>query len=320
MAVRTRRAAATSEPVHDLPHIANGGFGWRGRARAVLRLAGFLGWTLSMIPVQMVLLRLPGSAKARFPQMFHRVLCRILGVQVVVHGVPAPVHPVLFIANHSSWLDIPVLSTAAPLSFVAKSEVRAWPLFGLMSQLQRTVYVERARRTHAARHRDALAERLRAGDALVLFAEGTSSDGNRVLGFKTALFSAAETPVPVAGAETAGAETGVLVQPVAIAYTRLNGMPMGRDLRPFFAWYGDMELGPHLWQALQMGPLTSEIVFLEPVRLADLGSRKALARHCQAQVAGALGAALRGAATGWPGAVALADPAPAPSHTDPAGL
>src|SRR3546814_8218171 len=102
-----------------------------------------------------------------------------------------------------------------------------------------------------------MTRRLEAGDDLVLFPEGTSGDGNRVLAFKSALFSVAERRPQ---------GEPLTVQPVSIAYTRLDGLPLGRYLRPFFAWYGDMELGHHLWHAIGLGRVTVMVEFHEPVR------------------------------------------------------
>src|ERR1700730_17936455 len=137
----------------------------------------------------------------------------------------------------------------------AKSEVARWPLFGVLAKLQRTVFIERQVHRTAAQ-RGALASRLAAGDGLILFPEGTSGDGNRVLPFKSALFSAAES---------AAGDAPVMVQPVSIAYVRLNGVPMGRLYRPFFAWYGDMEMAPHLWTLLGFGIVTVSVEFHAPV-------------------------------------------------------
>src|SRR6185437_1390398 len=127
-------------------------------------------------------------------------------------------------SNHTGYLDISVLGSRLPASFIAKSEVARWPLFGWLAKLQRSVFVDRQVRS-TAQQRDAIAERLAAKDALILFPEGTSNDGTFVLPFKSALFSV------VFGKS----ETPVTVQPVSLAYTRLDGLPIGRALRPFFA-------------------------------------------------------------------------------------
>ena len=168
-----------------------------------------------------------------------------------------------------------------PASFIAKSEVARWPLFGWLAQLQRSVFVDRQVRS-TARQRDTIARRLAAGDALILFPEGTSGDGNRILPFKSALFSAA------------AAVEGLSVQPVSIAYTRLDGLPSGRALRPLFAWYGAMTMAPHLWRVLGLGTVEIVVEFHPPTTLAACGSRKALARYCEEQIAAGLANALSG--------------------------
>ncbi len=169
-------------------------------------------------------------------------------------------------------------------AFVAKSEVRSWPLFGFLATLQDTVFVARVP-SQTARHRDEMACRLAAGQSLVLFPEGASGDGNRLLPFRSALFSAAHARP---------GEEPVVVQPVSIAYTDLDGLPLGRCLRPLCAWYGDMDLAPHLWQLAGLGRLKVVVRFHSPVTLAEFGSRKALANHCQAEVARGVAAALTG--------------------------
>jgi 1-acyl-sn-glycerol-3-phosphate acyltransferase len=200
---------------------------------------------------------------------------------------------VLMAANHTSWLDIPILSSLAPVSFVAKSEVSGWPFFGTLARLQRTVFIRREK-TKAAEGRDTIRKRLLEGDALVIFPEGTSSDGNRVLAFRSALLSAAETVV----GEEETHHVHAPVQPVSVAYVSLHGMPMGRETRPFFAWYGDMELVPHLWEALVTGPIDVTVTFHPSITIDQLGGRKALAAHCEAVVRGGVITALLGSKGG----------------------
>ncbi len=130
-----------------------------------------------------------------------------------------------------------------------------------------------------------MVDRLEAGDNLFLFPEGTSNDGNGVLPFKSALFA-------VAALKPRGAP--LTVQPVSITYTALDGMPMGRALRPFYAWYGDMELPSHLWQALGLGRATVVVQFHDPVTLEDFASRKAMADHCYRKISEGVASALAG--------------------------
>jgi 1-acyl-sn-glycerol-3-phosphate acyltransferase len=206
-------------------------------------------------------------------------VCWLFGVRVNVIGTPAA-GGVLMTANHSGWLDITVLSAVTPVSFVAKAEVGQWAFFGTLARLQRTVFTRRAR-AKAAEDRDNIRRRLLEGDTLVMFPEGTSSDGNRVLPFRSALLSAAELPL---GEDAQQHIRHAQVQPVSIAYVALYGIPMGRETRPFFAWYGDMELVPHLWEALQTGPIDVTVEFHPPLTIDEAGGRKALALRCQTAV------------------------------------
>src|SRR6266853_1936850 len=198
----------------------------------VARLVLYFAWTLALMPVQWTGLALDYRWVTTLPTFYHRWCCRLLGFRVRTIGRPTTRRPVLFAANHVSYTDVTILGSLIAGSFVAKSEVANWPFFGSLARLQRTVFVDR-RTCNTATQRDAISERLAVGDALVLFPEGTSGDGNRILPFKTALFSAA--------AKSGGVEP-VLVQPVSLAYTRLDGIPIGRVYRPFFAWYGAMGL------------------------------------------------------------------------------
>ena len=252
--------------------------------KAASRILVYVGFTVVLLPVQAVavLFRLP--LQKRLPLWYHRHCCRIMGLRVERRGQQSPVHPTLYVSNHVSYFDIEVLGSLIAGSFVAKREVANWPLFGWLAKLQRSVFIER-RGKQAANDRDEMSARLEAGDDLILFAEGTSGDGNRVLPFKSALFSAAQT-------RPSGKP--LAVQPVAIAYTRLDDTPMGRYLRPYFAWYGDMDLAGHIWQALGFGRVTVEVEFHPVVTMGEFASRKALCNHCQAQVSDAVAAALAG--------------------------
>ena len=252
--------------------------------RAFARLCGYLLVTLPLMPVQAVLLAVGSSWARRLPMFYHRSICRVLGIEVEVHGTMSAAHPTLFVCNHISYFDIEVLGSTILGSFVAKREVAGWPLFGWLARLQRTVFVER-RTTGVADERDELARRLDEGDSLILFAEGTSSDGNRLKPFKSSLLSVAERPVH---------GRPLIVQPVSVAYTRLDGMPIGRQWRPYFAWYGSMELASHLWTAVGLGRLTVALIFHPTLTIADAGSRKALAVSCQAVIGRGLEAANSG--------------------------
>ena len=251
---------------------------------AITRLSLYELLTLPALFAQAVFLasRLPLRRTA--PLWYHRQCCRVLGVVVQRRGRQSRRHPTLYVSNHVSYVDISVLGKLIRGSFVAKVEMREWPFFGWLARLQRTVFVK-WQAGRSAVQRDEMVSRLEGGDDLILFPEGTSGDGNRVLPFKSALFSVVERwpgPEPLA------------VQPVSITYARLDGLPLGRHLRPFYAWYGDMDLLPHLWHLAGLGRVTVVVEFHSPVTLAGFGSRKSLAEHCQCQVARGVAGALSG--------------------------
>jgi lyso-ornithine lipid O-acyltransferase len=270
----------------------------------VTRIALYFGWTLSLMPVQAVGLILRRRWASTLPVFYHRCCCRILGLRIQVIGTPTTARPALFAANHISYTDITVLGSIIPGSFIAKTEVGKWPFFGWLAKLQRSVFVDRQMRSAAAQ-RDAIGDRLAAGDALILFPEGTSGDGNRVLRFKSALFAAAQSEKD---------RPPVIVQPVSLAYVRLDGMPIRRLFRPFFAWYGTTDLAPHIWSMVGLGTVDVVLQFHPPAFLADCGSRKALAGYCHARVAGGLASALFGRLQPMPEApgVFSASPSSAP--------
>ena len=212
---------------------------------------------------------------APFRRWYYRVTAKIVGLKIIVRGVQSRAKPQLVVSNHVSYFDIVVIGSQVAGDFVAKADIAKWPVFGIMAKAGRSVFIDR-RRTATNNARDQIQERLDAGDTLIMFPESTSGDGNHVKTFKSALFTVAERRV----ADAAGQTHHVVVQPVSIAYTRLNGLPLGVGWRPFVAWYGDMEMAPHLWNIAKLGTITVELTFHAPVSLDDFPNRKALAAHC----------------------------------------
>ncbi|MCB1504118.1 MAG: 1-acyl-sn-glycerol-3-phosphate acyltransferase [Hyphomicrobiaceae bacterium] len=278
--------------------------------RAASILAGFAGLTLPLMPVQAGLVRFAPNLARRLPHWYHRRVCGLIGVRLEIEGAVVRDRPVLLVANHTSWLDIPVLSAVAPVSFVAKKEVAGWPGVAALARLQRTVFVDRERRSAVGNTAGDIVRRLVAGDAIVLFAEGTSSDGNRVLPFRTSLFAAAKPSagVPAEG----GAGSDAVVQTVAIAYTRLHGVPISRADRSLVGWYGDMDLPPHAWALLKAGPIDARIVIGAPQPLDSFDDRKALARHSEDEVRSNVIRSLRGLPAGTPICAVRPSQGPAP--------
>jgi 1-acyl-sn-glycerol-3-phosphate acyltransferase len=251
------------------PAFAPGGSGGPSLLRPIRvawRAGGVALWTLPCMLVQSLCLALPGRPKVVFAQFYWRVVSRLLGVRVRAIGSPvsgAGKRPVVFVSNHSSWLDVPVLGGCIDACFVSKDEVGQWPIVGTVARLGRTVFVSRQRQA-TGRERDGMRERLAAGDNLLLFPEGTTSDGSRVLPFRSSFFAVAQGEDPP------------LIQPVSVVYDRLGGLPTGRASRPVFAWYGDMDLATHFWRFSQHRGLRATVLLHPPIDPARFASRKAL--------------------------------------------
>ncbi|HEX5281437.1 MAG TPA: 1-acyl-sn-glycerol-3-phosphate acyltransferase [Micropepsaceae bacterium] len=256
--------------------------------RAFGILVVFASVTFLLLPVQWLAVKLGLPLRRSLPHRYHRFVCALFGIRIELRGNAAR-GGALIVANHTGWLDIPIFSAVRPVSFVSKAEVDKWPFFGTLARMQRSVFVRRERSQTVA-NRETIRQRLAEGDALVIFPEGTSSDGNRVLAFRSGLLSAAEVTIgPVHSNPVC-----VPVQPVSVAYTRVHGIPMGRENRPFFAWYGDMELVPHLWEALKTGPIDVVVEFHPVTTLDKVRGRKNLAAYCEVCVRRGLLSALTG--------------------------
>lgn len=243
------------------------------RFGAAKGVAGALTTAGLLVPAELILRTMAGRRRTYLPRLFHRGLARSLGIRIISHGRPASAKGVLFVANHLSWADIPVLGARLPAAFVARADVAGWGAVGWLATLARTVYVERSRRASTGDQRDAIAARLRNGDSVILFPEGTNGAGTNVLPFKSALFSVTDG-LPE-----------VLVQPITIAYTRVNGIPVTRERLPDLAWIGDTELMPHALAFMKLGRVRAEILFHPPVHAAEFANRKTLARHCETEIA-----------------------------------
>lgn len=242
--------------------------------RAALRLSALVAWTALLTPA-FALAKPPARPLARqVLRAWHRGALAIAGVRVAVRGAPCAAPGTLLVANHVSYLDIPVLGAAAGVDFVAKAEIAGWPVMGALGRLIDTLYVERRPRLAAAA-RDALAGRLARGQRLAMFPEGTTTDGRRVQPFRSASFAALEQ------AQEAQ------VQPVTLRYAACQGLPMHRDTRWRIAWCGDAELVPHLWQLFASGAVVAELEFHPPFAAAGQ-DRKTLAARCHTAVAGGL--------------------------------
>lgn len=234
----------------------------RGLPLAVVVFGGLI----VMLIVRLIERPLCGQSRPVTPYITQGV-CRaafvILGLPLTVAG-PRINGPGAVVANHSSWLDIFALNARKNVYFVSKSEVAGWPGIGWLARATGTLFIRRNPREALAQNR-AFEERLLLGHRLLFFPEGTSTDGLRVLPFKSTLFAAffAET-----------LRHRIQIQPVSVIYHA----PAGTDPR-FYGWWGDMSFGAHLVKILaarRQGRI--DIHYHAPERVDAFSDRKALAR------------------------------------------
>jgi len=253
--------------------------------RRVLALGVMILATAVMAPMQVLVLKSGMVDPGRLPRLWHRILVKAIGLRIHAHGSLIEKRPLLVACNHVSWTDIMVLGSLVDVTFIAKADLAGWPVFGFLAGLQRTLFVERERRGRAGTQAGEIAGRLAGNEAVVLFAEGSTGDGNHLLPCKSTLFGAARMALSGAGAT-------VYIQPVAIAYTKLHGMPMGRQHRQLAAWIGDSELVPHLFSLIGEGAIDVEVRFGAARAFTAESDRKLVARQVEQDVRRMLWAAL----------------------------
>ncbi|MEM1044757.1 MAG: lysophospholipid acyltransferase family protein [Pseudomonadota bacterium] len=189
--------------------------------------------TLVCIPVQWLALRLGWRLRETLPQAWHRLVLGLGGIKVTVHGRETTDRPLMIAANHISWIDIPVIASLTPVRFAVDMQSIRHPILRLFAHLQPCLFLEVDGPT--------MAESVGTTETpLVVFAEGTTGAGNSVLPFRPDLIGSG-------GAATAVPDRPLWVQPLSIAYTNVQGLPMGRQFRPVAAWTGHTRLLPHVW-------------------------------------------------------------------------
>ena len=258
-----------------------------GKIRLVIALCSVVLSTLLLVPVQLLAMKTGWFSENLARGLWHRINVKALGLRIHQQGAMTEKRPLLIASNHISWTDIEVMASLFDISFIAKSDIDGWPLIGKLFRLQRPVYVERNRKRKAGEQASEVARRLASDRPIVLFAEGSTGDGNMLLPFKSTLFGAAGMAV------AEGTVEKVYIQPVAIAYTRIQGIPMGRQHRPLVSWIGDAELVPNLKVLLQEGAFDVELHFGEPIEFSAGSNRKEMTRAVEAQVCAMMQTALR---------------------------
>jgi 1-acyl-sn-glycerol-3-phosphate acyltransferase len=246
--------------------------------RLWLMLGIMLPITLVLMPIQFVAVKLDLKLARWLPVYWHKTLCWMIGLQIKPIGKVNDKRPLMLVANHLSWSDIIILGSIAPVCFIAKQEVSTTLFAGWLAKLQRTIFVVREQKRKSGDQAREVADRLLAGDVVVLFAEGTTGDGNYILEFKSTLFAAAQFALAHEDIDE------IAIQPVSIAYTHLQGVRLARRQRARASWPGDLELAPHATGFMKESSWDVDVSFGEPVIYDGSQKRRELARYCETTI------------------------------------
>ena len=253
------------------------------KAIAIVKIALFSVACLCVIPAQsLVLFFTKGPLAYILPRLWHRAVCMIFNIRVQSEGQPSEQAQTIFMSNHISYLDIPVIATILKASFVAKKDVARGPLFGFLSTLQQTAFISRSR-NDAGSVKGGLDAMLAEGKSLIIFPEGTSTDGRDVRSFKSSLFSLA--------IEQGKSNPDLMVQPLTLSMQAVDGKSVEtQEDRDLYSWHVDMdtELHDHLWRFACCRGAVIKIKFHTPLRASTFQDRKQLANECYTIVRGSL--------------------------------
>jgi 1-acyl-sn-glycerol-3-phosphate acyltransferase len=236
--------------------------------RASLRAACIVLLVLLLFPPILCLWALKREkTRAVLVCWFYRGMRIIAGVRLQVIGDVSPLRPLMLVANHSSYLDIFVLGSIAPLSFTPKLEIRSWPVIGFFCVLADCVFIER-RPADMQRAKGEMEEKLRANKVLALFPEGTTGDGIHIKPFKSGFLNLVEAH-------------DLPLQPVSIAYTHIAKQPLDAATREMVSWVGDASFAPHFIRLLGLPYVQVTVEFYDVEHARDHEDRKALAKDCE---------------------------------------
>jgi 1-acyl-sn-glycerol-3-phosphate acyltransferase len=234
-----------------------------------LRLIIFLLLTVALLPFQFIIVFFIKNYAYIIPYFYHKICLRIFGIKIKTFGKVSINFPVLLISNHASYLDIIILGSLFKTSFIAKKEISKWPLLGILAKLQNTIFIDR-RVSSLKNQENQIIKHLNEKKNLVIFPEGTSSDGNRVLPFKSSLFNIFEKNL----------NSKILVQTITIVYKKINGIPMNRIERKNITWHSNMDLIPNIFNVLKKLSIEVEVIFNDEFLPSKEYDRKKLALHC----------------------------------------
>ena len=215
---------------------------------------------LLLIPIQYIFVQFKLKNRIYIPIVFHKVLCKILGIKVKLIGQNASVRPLILAGNHTSYLDIIILGSIMPICFIAKEDIKYWFLFGFLAKMQNTIFIKR-KNFKTLESINNINKELNGYSAVVLFPEGTTNAGKKVLNFKSSLFNLFEN------------NNTLRLQNFSLCYTHVNDMPIDNRTRPQISWYGDMNIISHLFNFLKISCVNATVVFHPMIPIKGLNRK-----------------------------------------------
>ena len=225
---------------------------------------------LALGPIQYILVKIKLRQRIYIPIIFHKVLLKILGVKVKLIGKKTSIRPLILSGNHTSYIDIIILGSIMPICFIAKNEIKSWFLFGFLAKLQNTIFIKR-KNIKTLESIKNINKDLNSESAIVLFPEGTTNSGKKVLNFKSSLFNLFEN------------NNTLRLQNFSLCYTHVNNMPIDNRTRPQISWYGDMNIITHLLNFLKLSSVNATVVLHPAMSIKGL-DRKAISMSSIKQV------------------------------------
>lgn len=208
------------------------------------------------------------------PKTFHTLTCKIFQIKIETVGKPTEEHAI-YLGNHLSYIDIPVIGSVLDATFISKDDVKSWPVFGWLALLAETVFISRSRDA-AQKCINDISEMIERDRSLILFPEGTSSRGSNVIPFKSSLFELFLNE---------SIKDKLLIQPFTLSIQRIDEKEISKpEDMDRYAWYGDMELTPHLWQIANLKGALIRINFHPPYPANKFDNRKIFAKTCYEDV------------------------------------
>ena len=240
---------------------------------SISRLLVMIPWILFISSIHLIFSLVSKRFFFYFFRIFFKGLVSIIGIKIKISGVPQK-RKTLFVSNHISYLDIIVYGSLINTVFVAKSEIKKWPMINKLCTIAKTIFVDR-NNIRSLRNQISLIEKsLQKGSNVLFFPEGTSSDGSNVLRFKSSLFSIIERKKL----------EDFYIQPVSLSYNKLDGLPLNKSYRPFLAWFGGMDLFSHLWKFLGLGTSEVKVNFHKAKKFSSFSNRKDACSFCYEKI------------------------------------